>query len=151
MDRTSGKSQPRRFRQVQNVINCLRPHLWIWLSPAVCYLIILFFSVVGIPSLFAAPVADFDKALHFFQFLVLGILAGKAVLRERHFERVPFRAKVVVVVVALILSAIGELLQFLNSERSPELFDYFSNVAGFGTGLLYWQGLRAIRRKHFPR
>lgn len=132
------------------MISPLRSHLRFWLPPAVCYFIILFFSVVGVPDPLEKVTAGLDKVLHFLEFLVLGVLFGQAVLKERHYQRVPFRTKYLVVIAALVLSGMGELLQFLNSERSPELFDYFSNVAGFGTGLLYWQGLRAVRRKHFP-
>lgn len=146
MDRTSGKSQSRGFWKVQDVIPLLRPHFRFWLPPVVCYFIILFFSVIGVPGSLQQMTAGLDKVLHFLEFLVLGVLFGQSVLKESHYQRVPIRTKCMVAFSALIMSAMGELLQFLNRERSPELADFFSNAAGFGTGLLYWQGYRYITR-----
>lgn len=119
---------------------------WVWaLGPVFCYgaLIVYFSSRTTLPSV---PV--WDKAAHFGQYAILGLLLSRAALMLTEGRR-PFRAALYAAGVATAFGVTDEFHQYFVPGRDASLGDLLADgmgsVVGAGAYYLAWLLVRRVR------
>lgn len=123
-------------------------HLLFWLPAAAFYGVILLLSGIQIPDFAEVQVRFYDKAVHFFEFFIFGLLLGRALLKEHGLSMISQARKVGILFSILVLSSSTEIVQIFISHRMPGWADFAANLAGclsglisyfFETGLIQWR------------
>jgi len=118
---------------------------------AVFYMLLVFaVSVVPAPE-GVDPFTGFDKVVHFFIYLLMGVLWTDVLVRGRA-ERPRFGAVFPrVLAITFLYGVFIELVQGMTPARETSLYDALANGAGGAAGVcLYYCVLRLCRTKEGP-
>ena len=108
-----------------NVLKPFLAKLFFWLS------VILILAISFAPTTTSETIANLDKVVHFFMFLILSYLFWMA-------YRVPWPLISSILILGLFGLAV-ELVQYFIPSRIFSLYDFTANFAGIIAGaLLYW-------------
>ena len=113
-----------------------------WRAPLLWAVVILIVSSVPIPAV-AAP-AGTDKGVHGVLYLVLGVLAIRALLSQR----APVWQLLVLVLVVLAFGALDELHQRFIPGRTADPRDWVADAVGSVVGMA--GGIVRLRRRPAP-
>lgn len=130
MDGDFGKLGSRGFRQVQNV---KKSHFILWVPFVVYYLFITGLSSVSgqaINDTFTLPFPYFDKVVHFFLYLFLGMVLARALSWEEYYHHLKRRWYVYFLLIVPLVSFVDEVHQYFVPNRSMDVLDWGADISG---------------------
>ena len=117
---------------------------WLWLPPLLYMLMIFYLSseTAPLPEL---TVRVWDKALHFPEYLGLGLLLARAFYGE---GLAPVRAALVALLLASAYGVSDEIHQSFVPERTADVYDWIADTCGAATAASAFSTV--LRRRHRP-
>lgn len=126
---------------MENVKKVLR--LWL---PLVVYMgVIIYFSSLSNPVNRFKLVLGADKLVHFFEYMILGILITRALIGSFTVKNKK-KLFIPILLIGIIFSASDELHQYFVPNRSMELGDFIADLLGVVTGSSLVDLMGSIKR-----
>lgn len=93
-----------------------------------------------------------DKLIHFILYWILGILLVSTIRRSLLFQKKPFAAYTIVIILAVLYGGLIEILQSYSIfSREPDVYDFIANGVGVIFGFFSYFFLKKIVSKLYNR